>query len=76
MKIEKTLFKTTLAIAMLGLAACGTTDEERAATGAGIGGAAGYAVGAPLTGALVGGATGLFTESDDINLGKPIWEWD
>ena len=71
-------FLTTagFAIALVGLAACGTTDEERAITGAGIGGAAGYAVGAPLAGALVGGATGVFTESDDVNLGEPIWEWD
>ena len=36
---------------MLALAAYGTNDEER-------------------------GATGVFTESDDVNLGDPIWEWD
>lgn len=61
---------------LLGVAACGTTPQERGITGAGIGTAAGYAAGAPLAGALVGGAAGVFTESDDVNLGKPIWKWD
>lgn len=72
--VKKRLKKATMAVAVLGLAACGTTDEERGLTGAGIGGAAGLAVGAPLAGALAGGATGVFTESDDVNLGEPIWQ--
>lgn len=59
-----------------GLAACGNTELERGVTGAGLGGAAGYALGAPVAGAVVGGATGVFTENDDINLGNPVWEWD
>lgn len=58
------------------LSACGNTDLERGATGGALGGVAGYALGAPVAGALVGGATGVFTESDDLNLGAPIWEWD
>jgi peptidoglycan hydrolase-like protein with peptidoglycan-binding domain len=28
-----------------------------------------------LIGAGVGGVTGLLTDQDDINLGKPVWEW-
>ena len=58
------------------LSACGNTATERGVTGAGLGGAAGYAVGAPLLGAAAGGATGAFTAEDDINLGSPIWDWD
>ncbi|MDX1593377.1 MAG: hypothetical protein R3298_03950 [Gammaproteobacteria bacterium] len=66
----------SIAVFATALTACGVTDEERAITGSGIGGAAGYAVGAPVAGALVGGATGVFTEPDDVNMGEPIWEWD
>lgn len=67
---------TTLAAAVLALAACGSTPTERGVTGAGLGAAAGYAVGAPLIGAAAGGAAGAFTERDDVNLGEPIWDWD
>lgn len=58
------------------LGACGTTPEERGVTGAGVGALGGALVGAPATGALVGGATGLFTDEDDLDLGEPIWDWD
>jgi hypothetical protein len=72
-----------LAIAA-GLSACGTSQSDRALTGAGLGAGAGAVggalVGHPLGGALVGGAagaaTGALTDSDDINFGKPIWKWD
>ncbi len=74
--LRKTVMLSAAAAGALALAACGTSDAERGVTGAGIGGAAGYAVGAPLLGAAAGGATGVFTENDDINLGKPIWDWD
>ncbi len=48
--------------ALLGLAACGDTTEQRAATGA-IGGAvAGTAVGAPLVGGAAGAAVGAATK--------------
>jgi len=68
----------------VGLAACGHTQGDRALTGAGLGAGAGALggalVGHPVAGALVGGAagaaTGALTDSDDINLGKPIWKWD
>ena len=68
--------------AALVLGACGETRMDRGLSGAGIGagaGALGSAVtgGNPATGALlggaVGGAAGALTDSDDINLGTPIW---
>jgi uncharacterized membrane protein len=55
-----------LAIAGLGLAACGDTTGERAATGGLIGGAAGLAVGMPIAGAAVGAGTGAVTDEDDF----------
>jgi osmotically inducible lipoprotein OsmB len=74
--IRKIALSTTLAATLLTLAACGSTPTERGVTGAGLGAAAGYAVGAPIIGAVAGGAAGAFTEKDDINLGEPIWKWD
>lgn len=70
------------ALALLALAGCGQTTEERALGGAGLGAAGGAVggamVGAPATGALlggaIGGATGAFTDEDDIDLGDPIWK--
>jgi hypothetical protein len=67
-----------------GLSACGTSESDRALSGAGIGAGAGAlggaAVGHPVGGALFGGAagaaTGALTDSDDLNFGKPIWDWD
>lgn len=65
------------------LTACGTTKEERAISGAGIGagvGAIGSAVtgGSAGTGALigagVGAAAGALTDEKDVDLGKPIWK--
>jgi hypothetical protein len=55
-----------LAILGLGLAACGDTTGERAATGGLIGGAAGLAVGMPIAGAAVGAGTGAVTDEDDF----------
>lgn len=72
--------RITMAIAVLGfstLAACGSTDGERALSGGAIGagaGAVGAAVlGAPVAaGAIVGGAagaaTGVLTDESEINL--------
>jgi osmotically inducible lipoprotein OsmB len=77
--------KTTLAlvagVALLGLAACGTSPGDRAASGgligAGTGAAAGALMGNPLAGAVVGGAvgagTGLLTSPDNVQLGRPAW---
>ena len=54
-----------LLVAGLGLAACGDTDLERGVTGAAIGGVGAQVLGAdPVTGALVGGATGVLC--DDV----------
>lgn len=67
---------------LLALAACGTTKEDRAATGgligAGAGAVIGSTMGAPVTGAAigagVGATTGALTDPSKINLGKPIWK--
>tara|TARA_B100002019_G_C20743931_1_gene345310 strand:+ start:134 stop:373 length:240 start_codon:yes stop_codon:yes gene_type:complete len=68
---------SALCILALGLTACGSTKEERALSGGGIGagvGAVGGALvgGSVLTGAAIGGAagalTGALTEKDEINL--------
>ncbi len=66
---------------LLVLSACGTTKEDRAATGgligAGAGAVVGSTVGAPVTGAVVGAAagaaTGALTDPDKIDLGRPWW---
>lgn len=76
--------KVTAAAALcLALAACGVNEEDRALTGAGIGAVGGALVGGPigaLAGAGVGAATGTVTETEDVNLGEPIWDdptfWD
>jgi osmotically inducible lipoprotein OsmB len=68
--------------AALAIAACGETTGDRALSGAGLGAAtgAGAAIltgGNAGTGALVGGAlgagAGALTDSDDFNMGKPVW---
>lgn len=68
---------------MVSLAACGSTQEERGLSGAGLGAAVGVAVGAvtgltivegALIGAAAGGATGLLTDKSQVNLGDPIWK--
>lgn len=70
------------AIIPLALTSCGSSREDRAASGAGIGagvGALGSALtgGSPWTGALVGGAggaaVGAFTDEDQVNFGRPAW---
>lgn len=67
------------------LSACGSSEGDRTASGAGIGAAGGAVVGAvtglsilegAVIGAAVGGATGYFTDEDTVNLGDPIWEDD
>ena len=64
------------------LSGCGSSTGDRAASGAGIGAAAGTLVGAvtglslvegALIGAAAGGLTGGLTDQDTINLGEPIW---
>jgi hypothetical protein len=70
------------AAAMLVLGACGTSQSDRALSGAGLGAGAGAALGAVTGGNVVGGAVlggaagaaaGALTDKDDVNLGKPAW---
>ncbi|SLN31401.1 peptidoglycan-binding domain-containing protein [Oceanibacterium hippocampi] len=65
------------------LAGCGSTQHDRAISGAGIGAAAGTVVGAvtglsllqgAAIGAAAGGLTGAFTSKEDVNLGEPAWK--
>ncbi len=74
---------TTVAAVALLLSACGSTTEDRALSGSGIGAAAGAIVGAvtglsvlegAVIGALAGGLTGALTTEDSIDLGKPAWK--
>ena len=65
-----------------GLAACGTSQVDRAVTGGAIGAAAG-ALGAAvaerdlasglIVGGAIGAAAGTLTDADDINLGEPVY---
>jgi peptidoglycan hydrolase-like protein with peptidoglycan-binding domain len=84
MKKRYKSFPAPLALAaLLLLAACGSTTEDRTLSGAGIGAAAGAGVGAvtglsilegAAIGAVVGGATGALTDESEVNLGTPIWK--
>lgn len=76
----RTLALTTVAV--LTLAACGSSTGDRALSGAGIGAASGAALnivtggsvaGAALVGGAVGAAAGALTDEEDVNLGKPWW---
>jgi osmotically inducible lipoprotein OsmB len=70
-----------VAALLAGLAGCGYSTGDRAASGGLIGAGAGAAIGAaagnPLAGALAGGAVGAIggaaTSGNSVNLGKPIW---
>lgn len=64
------------------LMACGTTPNDRAISGGGIGAAAGAVIGAVtgltiLEGALIGtglgAAFGAFSDPEKVNLGTPVW---
>lgn len=76
--IKSSLFVSLLLI----VSACGSSQSDRALSGAGIGagvGAAGSAIsgGSPLTGAAigagVGAAAGALTDEEDVDLGEPAW---
>lgn len=79
--MKPTIFAIAITLSVLSLTACGNTTGDRAlsggAIGAGGGAAAGLLFGSPATGALIGGAlgagTGALTDSDQIDLGKPVW---
>jgi hypothetical protein len=66
------------------LAACGSSPEDRAGSGAAIGAGSGAVIGAlaggigAIPGALIGGAvgagTGVATNDRQIDLGTPVWK--
>ena len=65
------------------LSACGSSQGDRALSGAGLGAAAGAGTAAitggnVLTGGVIGGAAGAaagaLTDGDDIDLGDPAWD--
>jgi len=71
-----------LAVAALGLSACGHSTGDRAVSGgllgAGVGaGVAAVTGGSVGTGALIGGAAGAaggaLTSGNSVNLGRPVW---
>ena len=64
-----------MVLAAMALAACGTTQGDRTASGALIGGGIGILGGPPgvVVGALAGGATGALTSPDQVDLGRPVW---
>ena len=65
------------------LTACGTSQGDRALSGAAIGAGSGAAIGAAFggvgaapgaaVGAVAGGATGALTSPRQVDLGRPIW---
>lgn len=80
--------RTTIATGMLGLtlalglAGCGYSQGDRAASGGLLGAAGGAGVaaltgGSPLVGAAIGAAAGAVggaaTSGHDVNLGRPLW---
>ena len=77
----KNLAASAAVVAALGLAACGTTTEDRAASGGLLGAGAGAAVGSlsgnagagALIGGLGGAAVGALTDPCTLNLGDPWW---
>ena len=64
------------------LSACGTTQGDRAASGAGIGAVSGLIGGALLgapsvglvLGAAAGASVGAATSPSQVDFGKPIWK--
>ena len=73
---------TLLALAGIGLGACGYSTGDRAVSGGLLGAGAGAGIGAMTgggagTGALIGGAAGAaggaLTSGRDVNLGRPAW---
>ncbi|WP_159994433.1 YMGG-like glycine zipper-containing protein [Roseomonas sp. 18066] len=70
-----------LALASIGLGACGYSTGDRAASGGLLGAGAGAAVGSfsgnAGAGALIGGAAGALggavTSPNSVNLGRPAW---
>lgn len=74
--MKKNLAALAAAALVVPLAACGTTQGDRAVSGAGVGAAAGMVVGpvGAAVGAVGGAVVGYTTDRDDIYLGDPIWK--
>jgi hypothetical protein len=78
---NKSFASATMFAAALGLAACGTTPTDRAASGGLIGAGAGAAIGSlygdagagAVIGGVAGAAAGALTDPREVNLGHPIW---
>jgi len=82
MFVANSSFTVVAALAVaLGLAACGTTPTDRAASGGLIGAGAGAAIGSlygdagagAVIGGVAGAAAGALTDPCEVNLGHPIW---
>ena len=77
--MNRTFVTLALLLSAAALTACGDTTSGRALSGGGIGalvgGGAGLMLGAPVEGALLGGAvgagTGALTSPNQIDLGSP-----
>ena len=79
----RTVTAMGLLASLLFLAACGTSEPDRAQGGAATGAATGAAIGiiggpvGIVVGGLIGGAagatTGAVTSPSDVNLGPPPW---
>jgi osmotically inducible lipoprotein OsmB len=75
---------TSVAVAALFLAGCGTSPGERGLSGAMIGAGAGAIIGGAAgnpalgaaAGAVAGGVIGAATDPCDLNLGDPVWSND
>ena len=77
-------FATCTLVASLSLTAgCGTTQQDRTISGAGLGASAGAIIGAvtgvsvleaAVLGALGGGLTGAVTNNSQVNMGDPLWK--
>lgn len=81
MKKTKNILSLVTVVSLL--SACGSTQGERALSGAGIGAGVGAVGGAiaganPVAGAVVGGAVGAavgaVVDKSQIDLGKPSWK--
>lgn len=79
----KKFVSTIAVISLLSLSACGHTSQDRVLSGAGLGAATGAVTSAVVggsvgTGLLIGTAAGAIvggvTDSNQVNLGKPIWK--
>lgn len=81
--VNKIFMGALVLIAVSTLVGCGTTPQDRAISGAGVGAAAGAVTGAivggsPAMGAALGAAAGSMvgasTNAEDVNLGTPAWK--